>query len=197
MNLASGVWRFALGACWLLQAVTALADERPSEAPPQKREVPRKRAVPNYDGRGGAPEPRARKALWVPRVLLYPAYVVSEYLVRRPLAAAITSAEQRGWPAASTNQRFEWGIASSSKRDGATRATTPRYASRHRGSCSASSRRSSSADRPPQESSVVDPEVGQPRDHDHERGDGQQQDEKGFDRVQAAQVPRGDGSRDH
>jgi hypothetical protein len=56
--------------------------------------------VPNYDGRGGPPETPARKALWIPRVLLFPAYVVSEYVVRRPLAAGITYAEKSGWPAA-------------------------------------------------------------------------------------------------
>jgi hypothetical protein len=56
--------------------------------------------VPNYDGRGGAPKTPAQKALWVPRVLLFPAYVVSEYLVRRPLEAGIGYAERAGWPAA-------------------------------------------------------------------------------------------------
>ncbi|HYP90115.1 MAG TPA: hypothetical protein VEQ59_18220, partial [Polyangiaceae bacterium] len=68
-----------LGACFALGAATARAEEPPP-----------KRAKPDYDGRGGTPQPPARKALWVPRVLLFPAYVVSEYLVRRPLAAAIT-----------------------------------------------------------------------------------------------------------
>jgi hypothetical protein len=87
--VATAVSRFALGACLLLQAAHARADE-----------PPKKRAVPNYDGRGGAPATPTQKALWVPRVLLFPAYVVSEYLVRRPLAAGITYAERSGWPAA-------------------------------------------------------------------------------------------------
>jgi hypothetical protein len=99
VNVASGVWRFALGACWLLSAIDARADEQPKNEPP-KDQPPKKRAVPNYDGRGGAPEPRVRKALWVPRVLLFPAYVVSEYVVRRPLAAGITYAEKQRWPSA-------------------------------------------------------------------------------------------------
>lgn len=68
-------------------------DEAKSEPPP-------KREAPNYDGRGGPPEPASRKLLWVPRVVLFPAYVVSEYVVRRPLAAGITYAEKSGWPAA-------------------------------------------------------------------------------------------------
>jgi hypothetical protein len=59
-----------------------------------------KRAKPDYDGRGGAPKTPSQKALWVPRVLLFPAYLVSEYLIRRPLGAAITYAERSGWPAA-------------------------------------------------------------------------------------------------
>jgi hypothetical protein len=53
--------------------------------------------VPDYDGRGGS---KAPQALWVPRVILSPAYFVSEYVVRRPLGAAITYAERHGWPAA-------------------------------------------------------------------------------------------------
>lgn len=84
----------ALGACLLLQAVDARADEPPKKGPPTKR------AVPNYDGRGGAPQTPRQKALWLPRVLLFPAYVVSEYVVRRPLEAGITYAEKSGWPAA-------------------------------------------------------------------------------------------------
>lgn len=43
---------------------------------------------------------------------------------------------QPGWPVASTNQRFEWATASSSKRDGATSLqNTPRHASRDREPC--------------------------------------------------------------
>lgn len=57
-----------------------------------------KRPLPNYDGRGGAPESRARKALWVPRLLLSPLYFVSEFVVRRPLGAAITAAEKAHLP---------------------------------------------------------------------------------------------------
>jgi len=78
----------------LLQAVDARADE------PSKREPPKKRAVPNYDGRGGQRPTPGQRALWVPRVLLFPAYLVSEYLVRRPLQAGVTYAERSGWPAA-------------------------------------------------------------------------------------------------
>jgi hypothetical protein len=59
-----------------------------------------KRKRPDYDGRGGAPQTPSRKALWAPRVLLFPAYALSEYVIRRPLGALVTHAERSGWPAA-------------------------------------------------------------------------------------------------
>ncbi len=86
--MSSGLARLTLIACLLFQANSACADE------PVK-----KRSLPNYDGRAGPPRTPAQKALWVPRVLLFPAYVLSEYVIRRPLAAAITYAENAGWPA--------------------------------------------------------------------------------------------------
>ncbi len=73
----------------------------PEPAPPPEPAGEReKRPAPDYDGRGGPKEPPARKLLWVPRVLLFPAYVVSEYVVRRPLGLAVASAEKAGVPAA-------------------------------------------------------------------------------------------------
>lgn len=59
---------------------------------------PEKRPVPDYDGRGGPHESPGRKALWVPRLLLSPAYLVSEYVVRRPLGFVITAAEKHEVP---------------------------------------------------------------------------------------------------
>lgn len=81
----------------------ARAEQAPSPEPTKReptQEPPQKRPAPDYDGRGGAPKTPGHKALIVPRVLLFPAYLVSEYLVRRPLGAAITYAERAGWPAA-------------------------------------------------------------------------------------------------
>lgn len=63
-------------------------------------EQPEKRPLPDYDGRGGAPQTPGQKALWVPRVLLSPLYFVSEFVIRRPLGAAITAAEKAELPAA-------------------------------------------------------------------------------------------------
>jgi hypothetical protein len=61
---------------------------------------PEKRALPDYDGRGGPRQTPGQKALWVPRILLSPAYFVSEFLIRRPLGVAITAAERAQLPKA-------------------------------------------------------------------------------------------------
>ena len=62
-----------------------------------------KRAVPDYGGRGGDPATAGDVVLWVPRILLSPLYVVSEYVIRRPLGWLITTAEQKQWPSAIKN----------------------------------------------------------------------------------------------
>ena len=59
-----------------------------------------KRPLPDYDGRGDPPTTVGDVLLWVPRVLLAPPYLVSEYVIRRPLGAAIAGAERAGWPGA-------------------------------------------------------------------------------------------------
>lgn len=99
MTSASRAARFALTLCLLLGATPARADdaEKRNEPEPPAAE---KRPVPDYDGRGGVPKTPGQKALIVPRVLLFPAYLVSEYLVRRPLEAGLTYVEKAGWPAA-------------------------------------------------------------------------------------------------
>jgi len=77
----------------LLLAATALAS--PVIASSDARAgSPTKRALPDYDGRP-APDPTVGDVLlWVPRVALSPAYVVTEYVVRRPLGFLITEAER-------------------------------------------------------------------------------------------------------
>jgi hypothetical protein len=59
-----------------------------------------KRKLPDYDGRGPAPVTVGDVLLWVPRILLAPPYLVSEYVIRRPLGALIGGAERAGVPAA-------------------------------------------------------------------------------------------------
>jgi hypothetical protein len=75
---------------------SALADspQAPLESPPPS---PR-RPLPDYDGRGPAPTTPGDVALWVPRVILSPVYFTTEWLVRRPLGAAISAAERADLP---------------------------------------------------------------------------------------------------
>lgn len=77
-----------------------LASAALAHAPGAASEEADKRPVPDYDGRGGQPQTPGQKALWVPRLLLSPAYFVSEFMIRRPLGAAITAAEKAELPAA-------------------------------------------------------------------------------------------------
>jgi len=54
--------------------------------------------MPNYDGRGLAPTTPGEVALWIPRVLLSPLYLTTEWLIRRPLGAAVSAAERADLP---------------------------------------------------------------------------------------------------
>jgi hypothetical protein len=56
-----------------------------------------KRETPDYSGRPPPPASAGEGALWIPRVLLFPPYVLSEYLIRRPLGALVTVAERNNW----------------------------------------------------------------------------------------------------
>lgn len=69
----------------------------PPPLPPIERDE--KRAVPDYDGRGDDPTTTGDVVVWVPRVLLSPLYLVSEFVVRRPLGAFVTWAEREQIPA--------------------------------------------------------------------------------------------------
>jgi len=53
----------------------------------------RRRAVPDYDGR---PDRRTAGdvAIWIPRVVLYPVHLVTEYVLRRPLVGLVTWLEK-------------------------------------------------------------------------------------------------------
>jgi hypothetical protein len=65
---------------------------RPAPAPSPKR------PLPDYDGRGAAPPSTGEIALWVPRVILSPLYLTTEFLIRRPLGAAVSAAERANLP---------------------------------------------------------------------------------------------------
>jgi len=59
---------------------------------------PEKRPLPDYGGRGPEPTTAGDVALWVPRILLSPLYLTSEYLIRRPLGALVAGAERAHLP---------------------------------------------------------------------------------------------------
>jgi hypothetical protein len=67
-------------------------------APSAAGGAPMKRPVPNYDGRAEADATAGDALLWIPRVLLSPAYLVSEYVLRRPLGYLFTEAERAEVP---------------------------------------------------------------------------------------------------
>lgn len=78
----------------------------PPPAPPpaprdssQDRQPSEDRAQPDYDGRGGPATTPGDVLLWVPRVILFPPYVVAEFVIRRPLGWLIAGAERSGLPA--------------------------------------------------------------------------------------------------
>lgn len=101
MSSAFRIACLVVTASFVLSVDRARAEGASDQPPPAPTKQPlEKRRAPDYDGRGGAPTTPGQRALIVPRVLLFPAYVVSEYLVRRPLEAAIGYAERSGWPAA-------------------------------------------------------------------------------------------------
>jgi hypothetical protein len=61
-----------------------------------------KRPLPDYDGRpeGGT---AGEAALWIPRVVLSPLYLVSEFVIRRPLGWVFTTAEEHHFPHVGTH----------------------------------------------------------------------------------------------
>ena len=69
----------------------------PAEPDPKADESDEKRKLPDYDGRD-EPTTTGDVLIWVPRVLLAPPYLVSEYLLRRPLGFLIAGAERAGIP---------------------------------------------------------------------------------------------------
>jgi hypothetical protein len=71
-----------------------------AQARAEEPEPPAPRPVPDYDGRGEEPTTASEVALWVPRVLLSPLYLVSEYVVRRPVGWLVTALERERVPEA-------------------------------------------------------------------------------------------------
>jgi hypothetical protein len=77
-----------------IDAATGEVVPAPTAASRPIRTSDQRRALPDYDGLpapGPAPE---EVAIWVPRIVLAPLYLVSEFVVRRPLGAFLTWAER-------------------------------------------------------------------------------------------------------
>lgn len=90
----------ALAALLAARTAQAQAQQQPSSPPPASSSGPPspKRAMPDYDGRGEPETTAGDVALWVPRIIFSPLYLVSEYVIRRPLAWLISTAERKQWP---------------------------------------------------------------------------------------------------
>ncbi|HEY2517218.1 MAG TPA: hypothetical protein VGI39_40375 [Polyangiaceae bacterium] len=59
-----------------------------------------KRPVPDYDGRPAPPTTAGDAALWVPRIVFFPLWLTSEFVLRRPMGAFLMAAERNNWPTA-------------------------------------------------------------------------------------------------
>ncbi len=79
-----------------VEALAPVAKAQPAEsdAPPLEE----KRPVPDYDGRPDEPTTAGEALLWVPRVALFPLYVVSEYVIRWPMRQVTVWAERNKVP---------------------------------------------------------------------------------------------------
>lgn len=54
--------------------------------------------MPDYSGRGPEPTTAGEVLLWIPRILLSPLYLVSEYVIRWPLSIVVPAAEDADLP---------------------------------------------------------------------------------------------------
>lgn len=119
-RLRAGWLRRHVPAAWFLaitcaagaQAQEPAPEPEPTPAAERKREEPKepeptqppisadeKRPVPNYDGREEEPTDAGDVLIWVPRIVLSPLYLVSEYALRRPIGWLVTTAEHERLPA--------------------------------------------------------------------------------------------------
>jgi hypothetical protein len=69
---------------------------RVGKAKPSRGKV-EKRQVPDYDGHPN-PTTVGDVALWVPRLVLSPLYLLHEYVIRRPIGTLVTAAERSNLP---------------------------------------------------------------------------------------------------
>ena len=77
-----------------------IAGEAPATDGGVATDVPRppRRPVPDYEGRGPEPTTTGEVLVWVPRIILLPAYLVANYVIAAPVGALATTAERNQWP---------------------------------------------------------------------------------------------------
>ncbi|MEM9194718.1 MAG: hypothetical protein AAGF12_36400, partial [Myxococcota bacterium] len=76
------------------------AEVRPagtSDGPPNRANDGPRREVPNYDGREDYTT-AGEVLLWIPRILVSPLYLVTEFVIRRPLGFMVTGLEEEEIP---------------------------------------------------------------------------------------------------
>lgn len=66
-------------------------------APMARADDSPRRELPDYDGRGNRDAVPGNWALSIPRVVLWPAYAVNEFGLRRPLRWAVSRVERKRW----------------------------------------------------------------------------------------------------
>ena len=52
--------------------------------------------MPDYDGRGDESVSAGDVLIWIPRAIFAPIYLVSEYVLRKPLGALVTALDHAG-----------------------------------------------------------------------------------------------------
>ncbi len=77
-----------------LAAALVLVGASPLAVSSARADEVERREIPNYDGRPAVGDDAIDVLLWIPRVITSPLYVVSEYLIRRPVGWLITALEQ-------------------------------------------------------------------------------------------------------
>lgn len=75
---------------------------------PASARATEKRAVPDYDGAGAQKAPKAAEgALWVPRVALFPLWLVSEYVVRGPIRGLVSVFDHNAGEGSGARDRWD------------------------------------------------------------------------------------------
>ena len=73
--------------------------KREPDLPDISASAGQQRVVPDFEGRPPAPPSAREVVIWIPRVILFPAHVVAEYVLRRPVVAPIRWGDEHFvWP---------------------------------------------------------------------------------------------------